>query len=101
MSQSIPTSTMGTFQLSVKLCNDLNAMYARFWWGQVSNERKIYWRSRSVLSQSKKEGGMGFQDIRCFNLAMLAKQGWKLLQDHGSLLYECFLRPSIFLGVLS
>ena len=38
VAQSIPTYTMGVFQLPMKLCNDLNAMYAIFWWGQVNNE---------------------------------------------------------------
>jgi len=45
VAQSIPTYTMGVFQLPIKLCDKLNFMCVRFWWGQVGNERKIHWRS--------------------------------------------------------
>ena len=33
---------------------------------------------------------MRFHDLRAFNLAMLAKQGWRMVQGNGSLLYQCF-----------
>lgn len=65
--QSIPTYTMRVFHILVKLCNELNALCARFWWGQMCNERKTHWKSWNVLTQSKKEGGMGFCDLRNFN----------------------------------
>ena len=42
MAQSIPIYTMSVFQLSMKLCDALDAMYAKVWWGQVGNERKIH-----------------------------------------------------------
>ena len=90
VAQSIPTYTMGVFLLSVKLYNELDALCARFWWGQIGNERKIHWKSWNFLTKSKKEGGMGFRDIRSFNLAMLAKQGLRMLQDQNSLLSRCF-----------
>jgi len=73
VAQSIPTYTMSVFQLPLKLCDELDAMCAKFWWGQVGNERKIHWQRWEKLTLSKREGGMGFRDLRAFNLAMLAK----------------------------
>ena len=90
VAQSITTYTMGVFQLTVKLCDGLNALCAKFWWGQVKNENKIHWKSWNSLAQPKKEGRIGFRDLRFFNLAMLAKQGWRLLKDHDSLLFKFF-----------
>ena len=58
--QAIPTYTMGVFLLPVKLCEELTVLCAKFWWGQVGNERKIHWKSWGLLSQSKRKGGMGF-----------------------------------------
>jgi hypothetical protein len=37
------------------------------------------------LNQPKKIGGMGFRDMWCFNLVMLGKQGWRLIERPHSL----------------
>ena len=42
VAQSIPTYTMGVFQLPMKLCNKLNMLCAWFWWGQSGDDKKIH-----------------------------------------------------------
>ena len=61
----------------------------------MNNKRKIHWKSWNVLTQAKKDGGMGFRDLRNFNLAMLAKQGWRLYMRR-NLWSLSALRPKIF-----
>ena len=37
------------------------------------------------MTLSKKEGGLGYKDLHSFNIAMLAKQGWRMLTNDKSL----------------
>jgi hypothetical protein len=45
----------------------------------------MHWYSWWKLCFPKKEGGMGFHDLHSFNLAMLSKQVWRLIDDPTSL----------------
>ena len=61
-------------------------MMNSFWWSSNSASNKsIKWLSWSHMSMSKKNGGLGFRDLHGFNLALLGKQCWHLLQNPDSL----------------
>jgi hypothetical protein len=71
--------------LTKTLCDDIETMITRFWWAQQENENKIHWLSKEKLCQRKRKEGLGFRDLHLFNLAMLARQGWRFLQEPESL----------------
>uniref|UniRef100_A0A2N9FNQ8 Reverse transcriptase domain-containing protein n=1 Tax=Fagus sylvatica TaxID=28930 RepID=A0A2N9FNQ8_FAGSY len=90
IAQVIPTYTMSCFKLPKVWCDSVNSLVFKYWWGQTRGENKIHWLNWGRLCSPKDEGGMGFRDLHCFNLALLAKQGWRMLTHQQSLFARVF-----------
>uniref|UniRef100_A0A803P512 Reverse transcriptase domain-containing protein n=1 Tax=Cannabis sativa TaxID=3483 RepID=A0A803P512_CANSA len=87
--QALPDYTMNVFLIPVGICNDIERAISQFWW-RSSSKKGIHWMNWDKLSAHKANGGMGFRDLRDFNLALLAKQGWRLLTCGDTLMGKIF-----------
>ncbi|XP_019190788.1 PREDICTED: uncharacterized protein LOC109185263 [Ipomoea nil] len=90
VAQAMPTFTMSVFLLPDSLCKNLERVMNRFWWRNGRDGGGIHWLAWDKLSVPKKYGGLGFKDLRAFNVAMLGKQGWRFLTDPNSLVARIF-----------
>ncbi|XP_048593391.1 uncharacterized protein LOC125576910 [Brassica napus] len=82
---ALPTYFMSTFLLPLKICENLASAIAQFWRSSNPPKRGIHWAKWEKVCLPREERGIGFRMIHEFNLALLAKQLWKLVQFPDSL----------------
>ncbi|XP_013654345.3 uncharacterized mitochondrial protein AtMg00310-like [Brassica napus] len=96
---------MSTFLLPLEIFENLASAIAQFWWSSNPPKRGIHWAKWDKVCLPKEEGMIGFRLIYEFNLALLAKQLWRLVQYPDSLVVRVlrgrYYRMTSPLGAIS
>jgi hypothetical protein len=85
VAQAISVYAMSVFLIPKGVRKCMMDAISKFWWGDDENSNKMHWCAWWKLCYPKNEGGMGFHDFHSFNLAMLAKKVWRLIDTPDSL----------------
>ncbi|XP_031096851.1 uncharacterized protein LOC116001092 [Ipomoea triloba] len=88
--QAIPTFAMSVFLLPIELCKEIERIMNSFWWGCEGKEREVLGGRVGREGKEREHGGMGFRKIREFNIALLGKQAWRLINQPSSLLARTY-----------
>jgi hypothetical protein len=90
VAQAIPAYAMLVFKLPKQVMKGITNVMTRYWWGDDNVQKHMHRFAWWKMCVPKKRECMGFRDLHCFNLAMLAKQCWHLLCGPESLCAQCW-----------
>ncbi|GJN09523.1 hypothetical protein PR202_ga27538 [Eleusine coracana subsp. coracana] len=83
--QDVPTYPMSCFLIPLSTCNKMKSTISSYRWGSSADNKRMHWMRWELLSGPMMKGGMDFRDLPLFNKALLGKQGWRLMEQPGSL----------------
>lgn len=75
----------GGFKMTQGFCEKYERLIRDLWWGDEEGHRRVHWMSWEQMTKPKRAGGIGFQDMKLFNQALVARQACRLIQRPESL----------------
>ena len=82
---SIPIFFFSFFRIPQSVATKLVKIQRVFLWGGEHDQKKIAWISWEKVCLPKERGGLGIKDVKAFNIALLGKWKWHLLNHHQEL----------------
>ena len=78
---AIPNYVMQGAALPVHVCEKLDKINRDFLWGSTNEKRRMHMVGWNKIVKSKEEGGLGIQEGRAKNIALLSKLNWRMYQE--------------------
>ena len=78
---TIPNYVMQGAALPVHVCEKLDKINRDFLWGSTNEKRRMNMVGWNKIIKSKEEWGLGIQEARAKNIALLSKLNWRTYQE--------------------
>jgi exonuclease III len=85
---SIPVYFLSFFKAPSGIISILESLFNAFFWGGCEDFRKITWIKWETVCLRKENGGLGVRRLMEFNIALLGKWWWRILQERDNLWYR-------------
>ena len=89
---AFPNYSMLSFKIPKSLCKRIQSVLTRFWWDSAPDKKKMAWVLWDRMATPKCMGGLGFKNLESFNDALLAKLGWRIMNNPDALLSRVLKR---------
>ncbi|KAL4296014.1 hypothetical protein GQ457_12G013680 [Hibiscus cannabinus] len=91
VAQSLPQYIMSCYLLPRTITDHIVRSMHRYWWSDNNKDRGCPLIAWDNICSPKAAGGLGFRDLRSFNVALLGKIIWRLLTEPSTLLARVYL----------
>lgn len=86
--QTIPNFWMSLFLIPKDIIDMIEKRMNAFWWCSNGGTGGIKWMAWERLCEVNEEGGLGLKKLHEFNIAMLAKQAWRIINNANPLVTQ-------------